>query len=128
MPKNRIVGVVGELGCGKSTLINAILGLLADNGEITSGRISFEGGQDLVRLDPVAMRALRGQKIATVFTYPMGALNPVLSVGRQMRDIQYRSNLSHREKDARSVAMLRKVRIPDPEKRLDQFPTNSPAA
>jgi oligopeptide/dipeptide ABC transporter ATP-binding protein len=122
VPKNRIVGVVGESGCGKSTLINAILGLLADNGEITSGRIAFEGGQDLVRLDPVAMRALRGQKIATVFQDPMGALNPVLSVGRQMRDIQYRSNLSRREKDARSVAMLRKVRIPDPEKRLEQFP------
>ncbi len=122
VPKNRIVGVVGESGCGKSTLINAILGLLADNGEITSGRIAFEGGQDLVGLDPVAMRALRGQKIATVFQDPMGALNPVLSVGRQMRDIQYRSNLSRREKDVRSVAMLRKVRIPDPEKRLEQFP------
>ncbi|RUZ71947.1 ABC transporter ATP-binding protein [Mesorhizobium sp. M7A.F.Ca.US.006.01.1.1] len=122
VPANRSVGVVGESGCGKSTLINAILGLLADNGEILSGEIIFEGDKDLARLDPTAMRGLRGQRIATVFQDPMGALNPVLSVGRQMRDIQYRSNLSKRDKDARSVAMLRKVRIPDPESRLMQFP------
>ncbi|RVA45232.1 ABC transporter ATP-binding protein, partial [Mesorhizobium sp. M7A.F.Ca.US.001.01.1.1] len=88
VPANRSVGVVGESGCGKSTLINAILGLLADNGEILSGEIIFEGDKDLARLDPMAMRGLRGQRIATVFQDPMGALNPVLSVGRQMRDIQ----------------------------------------
>ena len=122
VPSNRSVGVVGESGCGKSTLINAILGLLADNGEISSGEIIFEGDKDLARLGPTAMRGLRGQRIATVFQDPMGALNPVLSVGRQMRDIQYRSGLSKRDKDARSVAMLRKVRIPDPESRLAQFP------
>ncbi|RVA36778.1 ABC transporter ATP-binding protein [Mesorhizobium sp. M7D.F.Ca.US.004.03.1.1] len=122
VPSNRSVGVVGESGCGKSTLINAILGLLADNGEITSGEIVFEGDKDLARLDPTAMRGLRGLRIATVFQDPMGALNPVLSVGRQMRDIQYRSSLSKRDKDARSVAMLRKVRIPDPESRLTQYP------
>ncbi|RVB59034.1 ABC transporter ATP-binding protein, partial [Mesorhizobium sp. M7A.F.Ca.CA.002.04.1.1] len=95
---------------------------LADNGEILSGDIIFEGDKNLARLDPTAMRGLRGQRIATVFQDPMGALNPVLSVGRQMRDIQYRSGLSKRDKDARSVAMLRKVRIPDPESRLTQFP------
>jgi oligopeptide/dipeptide ABC transporter ATP-binding protein len=122
VPANRIVGVVGESGCGKSTLINAILGLLADNGEVSSGTIMFEGDNDLAKLDADAMRALRGRKIATVFQDPMGALNPVLSVGRQMRDIQYRSGLTNREKDARSVAMLRKVRIPDADRRLAQFP------
>ncbi|TPI63735.1 ABC transporter ATP-binding protein [Mesorhizobium sp. B3-1-3] len=122
VPTNRIVGVVGESGCGKSTLINAILGLLADNGRVTSGQILFEGKSDLVRLDDTGMRALRGQKIATVFQDPMGALNPVLSVGKQMRDIQYRSGLSRKAKDALSIAMLRKVRIPDPERRLAQFP------
>lgn len=122
VPAHRIVGVVGESGCGKSTLINAILGLLADNGEISSGKIMFEGDKDLTRLDANALRALRGRRIATVFQDPMGALNPVLSVGRQMRDIQYRSSLSKREKDARSVAMLRKVRIPDADRRLAQFP------
>ncbi|WP_054310657.1 ABC transporter ATP-binding protein [Mesorhizobium sp. 1M-11] len=122
VPANRIVGVVGESGCGKSTLINTVLGLLAENGAVTSGEILFEGQSDLVHLDANGMRALRGQKIATVFQDPMGALNPVLSVGRQMRDIQYRSALSRKEKDARSIEMLRKVRIPDPERRLAQFP------
>lgn len=122
VPANRIVGVVGESGCGKSTLINAVLGLLADNGRVTAGQILFEGKSDLVHLDGTGMRALRGQKIATVFQDPMGALNPVLSVGRQMRDIQYRSGRSRKAKDALSVEMLRKVRIPDPERRLSQFP------
>lgn len=122
VPANRIVGVVGESGCGKSTLINAVLGLLADNGAVTEGQILFEGKSDLVHLDGNGMRALRGQKIATVFQDPMGALNPVLSVGKQMRDIQYRSGLSRKAKDALSVEMLRKVRIPDPERRLAQFP------
>ena len=119
---NEIMGVVGESGCGKSTLINAILGLLADNGEIRSGEIIFDGDKDLTRLDPDAMRALRGVRISTVFQDPMNALNPVLSIGRQMREIQYRSRLSRAEKDANSLEMLRKVRIPDPERRLRQYP------
>ncbi|GAB1360791.1 ABC transporter ATP-binding protein [Rhodobacter sp.] len=122
VPQGRITGIVGESGCGKSTLINSILGLLADNGSVTAGVIRLEGKEDLTRLGAREMRALRGQRISTVFQDPMGALNPVLSVGRQMRDIQYRSNLSRKEKDARSVAMLRQVRIPDPEKRLTQYP------
>lgn len=122
VPQGGITGVVGESGCGKSTLINAILGLLADNGEITRGAIRLEGRVDLTTLAPAAMRDLRGQRIATVFQDPMGALNPVLSIGRQMRDIQYRSGLTQREKDARSVEMLRLVRIPDPDRRLRQYP------
>ncbi len=122
VPQGSITGIVGESGCGKSTLINAILGLLADNGAVTQGAILLEGRHDLTTLPPIAMRDLRGQRIATVFQDPMGALNPVLSVGRQMRDIQYRSGLTRKEKDARSVEMLRLVRIPDPERRLGQYP------
>ncbi|MDE0211995.1 MAG: ABC transporter ATP-binding protein [Boseongicola sp.] len=121
VPERRIVGVVGESGCGKSTLINAILGLLADNGSVDAGSIMFEG-EDLTRLDPAKMQGLRGQRISTVFQDPMGALNPVLSVGRQMRNIQYRSGSSRSEKDARSVAMLRKVRIPDAQAALARYP------
>ncbi|SPH23757.1 Oligopeptide transport ATP-binding protein OppD [Defluviimonas aquaemixtae] len=121
VPENSIVGVVGESGCGKSTLINAILGLLADNGDITSGELIFADGRNLTKLDPDEYRALRGQRIATVFQDPMGALNPVLSIGRQMVNIQYRSGLSPAEKKARAVEMLRKVRIPDAESRLVQY-------
>ncbi len=122
VPENRIVGIVGESGCGKSTLINAVLGLLADNGRIAEGTIRFEGKTDLVGLSPDRMRALRGQRISTVFQDPMGALNPVLSVGRQMVNIQYRSGLSRAEKQARAVEMLRLVRIPDAEAALRRYP------
>lgn len=121
VPERRIVGVVGESGCGKSTLISAILGLLADNGNIDAGSIKFEG-EDLTRLGPARMQELRGQRISTVFQDPMGALNPVLSVGRQMRNIQYRSGRSRSEKDARSEAMLRQVRIPDAQAALARYP------
>lgn len=121
VPERRIVGIVGESGCGKSTLINAILGLLADNGRIDRGSISFEG-HDLTKGDAKTMQDLRGPRISTVFQDPMGALNPVISVGQQMRNIQYRQKLSRKEKDTRSVAMLKQVRIPDAEQALDRFP------
>lgn len=122
VPNQRIVGIVGESGCGKSTLINAILGLLADNGTIASGAIRFEGDTDLVTLDPTGMRALRGERISTVFQDPMGALNPVLSVGSQMIRIQYRSPLGKAEKTARAVKMLELVRIPDAKAALKRYP------
>ncbi len=122
VPERRIVGIVGESGCGKSTLINAILGLLADNGGVTGGSITFEGQTDLVGLSPDKMRALRGERISTVFQDPMGALNPVLSIGRQMVNIQYRSGLSRAEKEARAAEMLELVRIPDARAALSRFP------
>jgi len=121
VPAGRIVGVVGESGCGKSTLINAVLGLLADNGRIDGGAIVF-GGRDLLQLDADAMRDLRGPGIATVFQDPLGALNPVITVGRQMTHIQYRSGLSAADKTQNAVDMLRRVRIPDPAAALHRYP------
>ncbi len=122
VPENRIVGIVGESGCGKSTLINAILGLLADNGNIDSGAILFQGQDDLTKLEPGQMRDLRGPRISTVFQDPMGALNPVISVGRQMINIQYRSDLSKAEKAQRAIDMLELVRIPDASAALARYP------
>lgn len=122
IPENTIVGVVGESGCGKSTLINAILGLLADNGQIDRGSILFEGREELTKLGPAAIRAIRGERISTVFQDPMGALNPVISVGRQMINVQYRSPRSRSEKAARAIEMLKKVRIPDAETALSRYP------
>lgn len=117
----QIVGLVGESGCGKSTLINAILGLLADNGRIENGSIRFEG-REITTLGTEELRQLRGPRIATVFQDPMGALNPVLSVGRQMENIQYRSRRRRSEKRARAIAMLQKVRIPDPAAAFARYP------
>ena len=121
IPARRIVGIVGESGCGKSTLINAILGLLADNGSIRHGSIRFEQN-DLTRLDEDSLRALRGPGISTVFQDPMGTLNPVLTIGQQMLNIQYRLPLDRHTKLTRCADMLRTVRIPDPESALKQYP------
>jgi len=68
------------------------------------------------------MKDLRGQRIATVFQDPMGALNPVISIGKQMRQIQYRSSLSRADKDSKSAAMLKRVRIPDADSALRRYP------
>src|SRR5688572_21733861 len=73
-------------------------------------------------MPPDALRRLRGDRITMVFQDPMSSLNPVLSIGAQMTAIQYRSGLSRRAKQARALEFLRKVRIPDPERRLRQYP------
>ncbi|MCY4542602.1 MAG: ABC transporter ATP-binding protein [Rhodobacteraceae bacterium] len=121
VPRERIVGLVGESGCGKSTLINAILGLLAANGRIDHGRILFQG-RNIAELSADELRAMRGPGIATVFQDPMGALNPVFRIGRQMINIQYRSKLSRAEKANRAAETLRSVRIPDAEAALKRYP------
>jgi oligopeptide/dipeptide ABC transporter ATP-binding protein len=121
VPRGEIVGIVGESGCGKSTLISAIIGLLAPNARLASGAIRFRG-ENLIGINDEKMRALRGQEIAMVFQDPMTSLNPVLTIGRQMRDIQYRLADDKVEKNARSIRMLRRVGIPDPESRLDDHP------
>jgi peptide/nickel transport system ATP-binding protein len=120
VPRGKIVGLVGESGCGKSTLVGALLRLLAANGEVTAGRIDFDG-RDLLQLGPAAMQALRGDRISVVFQDPMTALNPVLSIGTQMINIQYRAGVSRAVKRGRAAAMLAKVGIADGEQRLDQF-------
>ena len=68
-----------------------------------------------------ALRAIRGQRISVVFQDPMTSLNPVLSIGKQMMDIQYRTHLSRNEKRERAIKMLRQVRIPDPHKRMSHY-------
>src|SRR5215475_9370515 len=120
VPRGKIVGLVGESGCGKSTLVAALLRLLAANGEVVAGRIDFDG-RDLLQLGPAAMQALRGDRISVVFQDPMTALNPVLSIGTQMTNIQYRSGGSRAAKRRRAAEMLAKVGIADGERRLDQF-------
>jgi oligopeptide/dipeptide ABC transporter ATP-binding protein len=117
----RIVGIVGESGCGKSTLISAIARLLAANAEIEAGSILFRQ-EDLLELDPEAMRALRGVEISMVFQDPMTSLNPVMTIGRQMTDIQYRDNRSTAEKLARAASMLERVGVADPAEQLKRYP------
>jgi peptide/nickel transport system ATP-binding protein len=121
VPAGEIVGIVGESGCGKSTLINAVLGLLAENAEVAGGRVLFKGA-DLLRMRGDDRRRLLGDRITTIFQDPMTALNPVMSIGTQMTEIQYRSGASASEKRQRAIEFLKKVRIPDAERRLSQYP------
>lgn len=121
VPAGRIVGLVGESGCGKSTLAAALLRLMAANAQVVSGAIDFEG-RDLLALTPDQMRAVRGQRISMVFQDPMTALNPVMTVGRQMMAVQYRDRVSGREKRKRAVEMLERVGIPDAASRLSAYP------
>ena len=116
-----IVGIVGESGCGKSSLIQAILRLMPRNAEIVRGSIAL-AGTNLLALSAEEMRRLRGDRVSVVFQDPMTALNPVLPIGKQMIDIQYRRADSTKAKRARALHMLNRVRIPDPERRLAQYP------
>ena len=121
IPKGSIVGVVGESGCGKSTLITSIIRQLDDNADIPNGSIEFEK-QDLLKLSLDKMREISGTKLSILFQDPMSTLNPVLSIGRQMIDIQYRDKISKKRKKQRSIDMLTKVGIPDPRNQLNQYP------
>lgn len=117
----RIVGIVGESGCGKSTLISTIIRLLAPNAQVGAGSILFKGN-NLLALESEDMRALRGNEISMVFQDPMSSLNPVLTIGRQMTDIQYRANRSKAEKLGRAADLLERVGIADATEQLDRYP------
>lgn len=121
VPRGSIVGVVGESGCGKSTLIASIIHLLAENATLPNGSIEFEG-RNLLNLSEDEMRTVRGDRMSIVFQDPMSTLNPVMSIGRQMIDIQYRDTKTKAQKRQRSIDMLTSVGIPDPKSRLSQFP------
>ncbi len=118
--RGEIVGVVGESGCGKSSLVSAVLRLLPMNAS-TRGEVFFNGS-DLYGLAESKMRALRGADISVVFQEPMRTHNPVLTIGKQMVDIQYRDKISRAEKSNRAAEMLMKVGIPDAKRQLRQYP------
>jgi oligopeptide/dipeptide ABC transporter ATP-binding protein len=120
--KGKIVGVVGESGSGKSTVIWAVMRLLATNGAVEGGEILFDG-EDVLRFGESRLMGLRGEKVSMVFQDPMTSQSPVLSYGQQMGDILYRRRgMSDADKRRRAVEMMRRVGIPDPESRIVQYP------
>jgi peptide/nickel transport system ATP-binding protein len=121
IPQGRTVGLVGESGCGKSTVAVAVMRLLAENAVVSAGAIMFEG-RDLLQLDPAEINRIRGDKIAMIFQDPMTSLNPMLPIRIQMTDIQYWQPIDKKQKRQRAEAMLDRVGIPDPRQRLDDYP------
>jgi oligopeptide transport system ATP-binding protein len=116
------LGIVGESGCGKSVTSLAILGLLARNGRVESGRALF-GGNDLVRQSDRQLRRIRGREISMIFQDPMTSLNPVLTIGRQIREgLETHFDMSKKDAEARSAELLDRVGIPSADKRLRDYP------
>ena len=117
-----LVGIVGESGCGKSVTCKSIIQLLGSNGRITGGSIRFQN-EDLAQKTPAKMRAIRGNEIAMIFQDPMTALNPVLTIGKQMSEILVRNKkLSKKAAKAAAIAMLDQVGIAEAERRYNQYP------
>ncbi len=117
------LAVVGESGCGKSVTSLSVLRLVASPpGRIVSGRLVFEG-RDLLGLSEAAMRGIRGNEISMIFQEPMTSLNPVLTIGSQIAEaLVLHQGLDRRAATARAVEMLRLVKIPEPERRVTQYP------
>ncbi|WP_434647924.1 ABC transporter ATP-binding protein [Achromobacter piechaudii] len=115
------LALVGESGCGKSTTALAILRLLAP-GSRMQGQILFDG-VDLARLPAPALRQVRGRDIAMIFQEPMTSLNPVLTIGRQIAEaIRCHEDIDRAALRQRTLELLARVRIPDPERRIDDYP------
>ncbi len=122
--KGEILGVVGESGCGKSVMVNSLMGLLPEGRtKIKSEKFEIDGEdcQDYVEED---WNELRGTTVAMVFQDPMTALNPILTIGEQIYEVIHRSNAYGDDYDEKAIALdlLKKMGLSTPEKRLNQYP------
>jgi oligopeptide/dipeptide ABC transporter ATP-binding protein len=116
------LGIVGESGSGKTVTGLSIMGLIENPGRVESGSILFQG-EELLEKTPQEMLRIRGKEIAMVFQDPMNSLNPTLKVGEQIaRVLHFHTHLPHREAKRRVVELLRQVEIPEPEKRIGNYP------
>lgn len=123
IPEARIVGVVGESGCGKTVTALSIMRLIPDPpGEITGGEIIFDGA-DLLTLSDSDIRSLRGNRISMIFQEPISSLNPVFPIGDQIGEaLRTHLKFSRKAERERVIELLKLVGIPAPEKRLQSYP------
>ncbi|MFO8015310.1 MAG: ABC transporter ATP-binding protein [Phycisphaerae bacterium] len=123
IPRGGTVALVGESGCGKTVTALSILRLVPDPpGRIVTGRVHLDGA-DLLALPDAAMRQVRGNRISMIFQEPMTSLNPVFTVGDQILEaLRLHTGVDRAEGRRRTIDMLRKVGIPDPDRRLDEYP------
>jgi len=118
-----VVAIVGESGCGKSVSALSVMRLLPkQTARIVAGRIEFEG-RDLLQLSDAEMREIRGRDISMIFQEPMTSLNPVMRIGDQITETLFmHKEISKEAARARAIELMRMVGIPDPERRLTQYP------
>ena len=121
LSEGETLAIVGESGAGKSQLVMAMMGLLAENGN-ARGEAEFQG-KDLLQMKPKDLNGIRGKHIAMIFQDPMTSLNPYLTIEKQMTEVvMHHQGLRKEEAREHAVEMLRAVRIPDPEERIKQYP------
>ncbi|MEO8529859.1 MAG: ABC transporter ATP-binding protein, partial [Deltaproteobacteria bacterium] len=116
------MGLVGESGCGKSTVALAVMRDLGKNGKITEGSISFEG-RDLTHMSDADLQKIRGKDIAMIYQEPMASLNPAMKIGKQLMEVpMIHEGLSADKARAQALQMITDVRLPDPERILNAYP------
>ena len=123
LQRGETLGLVGESGCGKSVTAMTILQLIPSPPSVIAGGSIRYNGADLLRFDEARMRAIRGNEISMIFQDPMTSLNPVLTVGEQIAEAAVlHQRLDRRAARELAVEMLRKVNIPEPQRRADEYP------
>ena len=123
LDEGETLALVGESGCGKSVTAMSILRLIPNPpGRIVDGEILFEG-EDLLQVSEATMRSIRGNRIAMVFQEPMTSLNPVLTIGQQIREaLELHLGLEEEEATQRAIELLEMVGIPEAEQRIGDYP------
>ena len=117
-----ILGIVGESGSGKTTVIRAVLGLLAGGGKVTEGSITFEG-EDLLSYTPEQWRKLRGSDISMIFQDSGAMMNPTRKVGKVFTEyILTHEKISKKEAWSKGIAMLERMRLPSPDNIMESYP------
>ena len=122
LEKGKVLGIVGESGSGKSVTAYSIMRILVEPGRITGGQILFNG-EDIVKYSKKQMRQFRGKRVSIIFQDPMTSLNPVYTIGNQLREaILLHTDRNREQANARALEMLQLVGVNEPEKRLKQYP------
>ena len=116
------VGLVGESGCGKSTVALGVMQDLGVNGRVVGGSIRFKG-RDLGAMTQKELRSIRGSEIAMIYQEPMASLNPAMKIGRQLMEVpMIHAGMSEKEARARALELVTDVKLPDPKRILDAYP------
>ncbi|ELZ84648.1 oligopeptide ABC transporter ATP-binding protein [Haloferax elongans ATCC BAA-1513] len=120
--EGEILGIVGESGCGKSVTSLSLMDIVPEPGEVHGGTVRFDG-EDILTKSPEEKRQLRGNRVSMVFQEPAKALNPVFDIGWQVGEpLRVHENLTKSASRAKAVELMRRVGIPSPEERVDDYP------